>query len=198
MRPLYNWHRYYDPRIGRYITSDPIGLEGGSNTFSYGLNNPMFWTDPMGLNNIHVLPSWIPIPTGNPIYPNWFCTTNSFGIPTDCFPGSTKPDPKQPNCQGKNCPEILPGTYPFTLAPFPRTGTPLLPAAPLLGNDGTVPTRAPNPNNGNQSSATGIRIHPGLPSEKRRTGSEGCLTLDPNYWDDFMKGAGSGGNVTVW
>jgi len=47
----YNWHRYYDPRIGRYITSDPIGLGNGINTFSYGPNNPLFWIDPSGLVN---------------------------------------------------------------------------------------------------------------------------------------------------
>jgi len=45
----YNWHRYYDPDIGRYLTPDPIGLAGGINPFVYVLNDPVNLVDPEGL-----------------------------------------------------------------------------------------------------------------------------------------------------
>jgi RHS repeat-associated protein len=43
-------YRVYDPQIGRFITSDPIGLAGGRNTYGYGNQNPLRYTDPRGLN----------------------------------------------------------------------------------------------------------------------------------------------------
>jgi RHS repeat-associated protein len=57
----YNWHRYYDPSTGRYLTPDPIGLAGGINIYSYVLNNPVNFIDPLGLATYY----------GNWGGPNW-------------------------------------------------------------------------------------------------------------------------------
>ncbi|TCK18882.1 RHS repeat-associated protein [Thiogranum longum] len=45
----YNLQRYYSPDTGRYLTSDPIGLDGGLNSYLYVDANPVQYIDPLGL-----------------------------------------------------------------------------------------------------------------------------------------------------
>lgn len=48
----YNYFRDYSPEIGQYIQSDPIGLRGGLNTYTYASSNPLRDIDPKGLNPV--------------------------------------------------------------------------------------------------------------------------------------------------
>jgi RHS repeat-associated protein len=44
-----NMMRDYDPAIGRYVESDPIGMDSGVNTYAYVNTNPLAFSDPYGL-----------------------------------------------------------------------------------------------------------------------------------------------------
>jgi RHS repeat-associated protein len=46
---LYYRARYYQPRLQRFISEDPIGFAGGINLYAYLINAPMNATDPFGL-----------------------------------------------------------------------------------------------------------------------------------------------------
>jgi RHS repeat-associated protein len=45
----YNYFRDYDSQTGRYVESDPVGIRGGMNTYSYANQNPLSYWDPNGL-----------------------------------------------------------------------------------------------------------------------------------------------------
>ncbi len=46
----YNYFRDYSVELGRYIQSDPIGLSGGLNLYSYASNDPVEYIDEFGLS----------------------------------------------------------------------------------------------------------------------------------------------------
>ncbi|MCU7905165.1 MAG: DUF2235 domain-containing protein [Candidatus Thiodiazotropha sp. (ex Epidulcina cf. delphinae)] len=55
----YNYQRDYDPHTGRYLTSDPIGLKGGLNSYAYVEGDPLGAIDPLGLFLLAFDGTWI-------------------------------------------------------------------------------------------------------------------------------------------
>jgi len=48
----YNYFRDYNPKMGRYVQVDPIGLAGGVNLYGYVYANPVGYADRYGANPI--------------------------------------------------------------------------------------------------------------------------------------------------
>jgi len=180
----YNWHRYYDPSTGRYLTPDPIGLDGGMNLFVYAGGNPVMGTDPSGLFDATVNDTG---GRNGATYGGMITVTGDCGQ-TVTVPGSSWPNPKNPN------PGVATGTYPGTYSPTGHQGS--YPGI-RVNNGGNIPTIGPNPAQGGQRYANGINIHCGYSQTNR--GSAGCITIQPNHcqavWNVLQPG--ETGTITI-
>ncbi len=175
----YNHFRYYDPELGRYITSDPIGIIGGMNTYGYVNQNPIIGVD---INGLTVSCSY------DQASGQLICTNDSTGnqdVNEQCYsgaPGATN-DPLQQNVP--NVGPIPRGDYDIgTGVDNPKTGLQSLPLMPTPSNNQFPSTRDPN----------SFLMH-GDNGKNNQSASEGCIICSLNTRNAID--AAGGGTLTV-
>ena len=82
---LEHGHRYYLPILGRFLTQDPSGQNGGLNLYAYCNDNPITQVDPEGLDNTYTRPSWTPTEKAT----MFAAAKNEFGLVIDPLDGET-------------------------------------------------------------------------------------------------------------
>jgi RHS repeat-associated protein len=73
---VYMRHRYYSPRLERFLNADPIGVAGGLNVYAFAGLDPANLADRMGLcptcDTIHVVDKAPPSPAEEELFGMWF------------------------------------------------------------------------------------------------------------------------------
>lgn len=91
---LYHYRaRYYDPRMGRFVSEDPVHFRGGLNFYVYADAQPTTVTDPSGHEPMPLPPGMVPT--------NWvtfFCREYGF-----CPRPPPPPPPPPRGCDGTPC-----------------------------------------------------------------------------------------------
>jgi len=89
----YNYFRDYNPAVGRYVQSDPIGLGGGVNSYYYAEGNPINIFDLFGLTAM--CPS-TPPSTSNPSWKNYVGMPSVFHCGYNTYLENRTPIPDDP------------------------------------------------------------------------------------------------------
>ncbi len=91
----YNWHRSYDPTLGRYTQPDPLGFVDGPSVYGYAGGSPVVGVDPLGLMR----------------YPGGGSLHHLFPQPPPPAPSSSEP------CGGNSAPPPPPTIIPAAWGP---------------------------------------------------------------------------------
>ncbi len=128
---------------------------------------------------------------GGGLYDRMVFVLDSDGQVIANYRGSVDPDLARKNC-ANGCPTIATGTHAISAEDRTKYGGTVL----VVGNNGTVPTEGPNPNQKGRNFATGVYVHTGY---RTTTGAEGCLTINPAHWKSFISHfpTGTRGTLTV-
>jgi RHS repeat-associated protein len=107
---FYNYFRDYDPALGRYVQSDPIGLWGGLNTYGYALQSPLSHIDPDGRIVWLVIPGIcaaggceaLIVATGLAIYMGTDSGKKAVGAAASAIGEMCTPDDREKKCSDLN------------------------------------------------------------------------------------------------
>jgi RHS repeat-associated protein len=113
----YMRNRWYDPATGRFLSEDPLGLDGGVNPLVFAGGDPVGGADPTGLRYDDCV--WVAAVGG------WYCVGHG-------DPGSLPPILVEGSAGGKGSPA---GNWIDSLLASPNGGLPTFPSFPVFGGE---------------------------------------------------------------